>query len=246
VAAASWHSAAGSAAAQPATPPEPPPIWDFQLGGSVVGTTGNSDTSSLGAALDGHRRWTLWSIEGMASVVRTSQDGELTAEQYIGAFRAKRALTERVALTSGIKLERDPLAGLDVRSLLDAGLVYALVRRPQWTLDGLTTVAWSHEDRVTDEVLDEAQGILELVSKYLFSAGESMQRYRFYPDFTNSEGYRSEAEVTLQAAVNRRFALKFGFLWRYAHDPVPGFKRNDTTTTASIVVRWRKDAPPGR
>ena len=46
-----------------------------------------------------------------------------------------------------------------------------------------------------------------------------------------------------QASLNRRLALKFSFLWRYAHDPVPGFLRSDTTTTASIVVRWRAPAP---
>jgi len=40
-------------------------------------------------------------------------------------------------------------------------------------------------------------------------------------------------------ALNKRLALKFGVLWRYSHDPVPGFKRSDTTTTASIVRRWR-------
>ena len=40
-----------------------------------------------------------------------------------------------------------------------------------------------------------------------------------------------------QASFNRRLALKFSFLLRYAHDPVPGFLRSDTTTTASIVVR---------
>jgi putative salt-induced outer membrane protein len=235
---------AGIATAQPAAEPEPIPLWDLELGASFVGTSGNSDTSSLGANFEAHRRWPLWVLDGVASAVRTSQNSIQTAEQYIGALRIRRKLTERIAATSGLKLERDRLSGLDLRSLVDGGLTYAVVREPSWTLDGLTSLAWSREERVTGVTLNEAQGVLGLLNKYVFgTSGETSQRFTFYPNFTTSTRYRSEAEVTAQAAMNKRLALKFGFLWRYAHDPVPGFKSSDTTTTASIVVRWRAASP---
>ena len=88
------------------------------------------------------------------------------------------------------------------------------------------------------------RGPAGVLNKYVFgTTGETTQRFTFFPNFTDSTGYRSEAEITAQAALNKRLALKFGFLWRYDHDPVPGFKRSDTTTTASIVVRWRSATP---
>lgn len=233
-----------ASAQPPAPPPEPPPAWDVQVGASFVGTSGNTDTSSLGAAFEAHKRMTLWQVDAIASAVRNSSNDVQTAEQYIGGIRAKRKLTARISATSGIRLDRDRLSGLDLRSLLDGGLSYVLVNQPKWKLDGLTALAWSHEERTTGETLDEAQGVLQAVSKYLFSASaETMQRFTYYPNFSTSTRYRSEAEVTAQAAMNRRLALKLGFLWRYAHDPVPGFKRGDTTTTASIVVRWRAATP---
>jgi putative salt-induced outer membrane protein YdiY len=242
-----WIAAAGAAIAQSppaAAPPEPPPIWDVQLGASFVGTSGNSETSSLGANLDAHRRWPVWTLDGVANAVRTSQNGIQTAEQYIGGIRAQRKLNDRIAATSGIRLERDRLAGLDVRSLVDGGLTYVLVKEPEWTLDGLSTLAWSREARVTGETLNETQGVLGVTSKYLFgAAGDTTQRFAFYPNFTTSTRYRSEAEITSQAAMNKRLALNLGFLWRYAHDPVPGFKQSDTTTTASVVMRFRSDKP---
>jgi len=237
-------AATGRASAQ-APAPEPPPPWELKLGASFVGTSGNSDTSSTGADFDAYRQWDVWRLEGAASAVLTSQNGEQTAEQYLAGIRAKRSLTDRISATSGLKLQRDRLSGLDLRSLLDGGLAYLLVKRPEWELNGLTTMVWSHENRTTGEVLDEAQAALQLVNKYVFgSSGETSQRFTFYPNFSNATAYRSEAELTAQASMNKRLALKFGFLWRYAHDPVPGFKRTDTTTTASIVVRWRADAPP--
>jgi putative salt-induced outer membrane protein YdiY len=224
----------------PTSPAEPPPEWDVELGASFVGTSGNSDTSSFGASFQAHRRWTLWQMDALASAVENDSGGVQTAEQYIAALRAKRKLTERISATSGIRFERDRFQGLDLRSLLDGGLSYLLIRQPKWRLDGLTTVAWNHEDRTTGETLNQAEGLLEAVSKYSFSASaDTTQRFRFYPNFSESSGYRTEAEITAQAAMNRRLALKFEFLWRYSHDPVPGFKRSDTTTTASLVVRWR-------
>jgi len=238
-----WSASTGTAAGQPQAD-EPVPLWDIQLGAAFVGTSGNSETSSLGANFEAHRRWPLWIFDTVASAVHTTDKGETTAEQYIAAFRVRRKLTERISATSGWRMERDRIAGLDFRSLLDGGLTYALVKEPHWTLDGLTTLAWSHEDRITGETKDAAEGVLTLLDKYVFgSAGETTQRFTFYPNFTDSTGYRSEAEITAQAALNKRLALKFGFLWRYDHDPVPGFKRSDTTTTASIVVRWRSTTP---
>jgi hypothetical protein len=36
-------------------------------------------------------------------------------------------------------------AGIDLRSILDAGLTWALVSRTTWTVDGVTALAWNHE-----------------------------------------------------------------------------------------------------
>jgi len=233
---------AGRASAQ--APAEPPAPWELKIGASFVGTSGNSDTSSTGASLDGYRQWTVWRVEGAASAVLNNENGNQTAEQYLAALRGKRTLTDRIAATSGIKLERDRLSGLDLRSMLDGGLAYVLVKRPEWQLNGLTVLVWSHEDRTTGEVLNDAEAALELKNRYVFGTnGDTTQRFTYYPDFTNSTAYRSEAELTAQASMNKRLALKIAFLWRYAHDPVPGFKRSDTTTTASIVVRWRAETP---
>src|SRR5579864_4464458 len=137
-------SIASSVLAQ-APPKEPPPLWDTQLGASFVGRCGNSRTSTAGADFQLNRRWPLWQIEATASAVNTTDRGTQTAERYLGSFRGKRALTRVVSFTAGERAERDRLAGIDFRSVLDAGLSYALVRDARWTLDGLTSLAWNHE-----------------------------------------------------------------------------------------------------
>jgi putative salt-induced outer membrane protein YdiY len=226
------------------TPPEPPPLWDAQVGGSFVGTTGNTDVSTLGADFSMNHRGPLWRFESTATAVRSTDDGIRRSERYLAGLRVKRLLTGIVSLSAGERLERDQLAGMDLRSILDVGLAYALVRGTGWTLDALTSVAWKHEEPTGFTDSDHPIGVLQAVSRFPFgAAGDTSQRFTFYPDFTDSSSYRSEIEITAQAAMNSFLALKLGYLWRYANVPVAGFQTTDNTTTASIVLRWRATTP---
>jgi putative salt-induced outer membrane protein YdiY len=223
-----------------APPPPPPPLWDAQIGASFVGTSGNSDTASTGADFIAHRRGEVWGLESSATLVRTSNDGVATAERYLGSLRAKRKLTSIVSLSSGLHLERDRFAGLDARTILDGGLSWAIVRHPEWTLDGVTSMAWLHESRTSVASIDDPIGVLQLLSRIPFgAAGDTTQRFTVYPDFKTSAAYRSEAEITAQAAMSAHLALKIGYLLRYSNVPVPRFKKTDNTTTASVVLRWK-------
>ena len=224
------------------TPPkEPPPLWDTQIGASFVGTSGNTDITSVGGDFGLHRRWPVWTFESTATVVRTTDHDVLTAERYLGTLRGQRKLSAIVGLTVGERAERDRFAGVDFRSILDGGLSWALLRDAStWTLDAVTAVAWDHEEPIGGPKFDDPIGVLQLLSRVPFGTGaDSTQRVTFYPNFQHSDAYRSEVEVTAQAAMNARLALKIGFLWRYSNAPLFPFKKTDTTTTASIVVRFR-------
>jgi putative salt-induced outer membrane protein len=229
-----------SFAQTPAAAADAPPLWDAQVGASFVGTSGNSDTAATGADFSAHRRGEIWQIESAANAVRTSADDETTAERYLGTLRTQRKLTTVVGWSTGIRLERDRFAGLAARSILDTGLSWALVHRAEWTLDGVTSIAWLHESRRIDADVNDPIGVLQLLSRIPFgSTGDTTQRFTYYPDFTTASAYRSEAEITAQAAMTAHLALKLAYLLRYSNDPVPGFKSTDNTTTASVVLRWK-------
>jgi len=92
--------------------------------------------------------------------------------------------------------------------------------------------------------IDDPIGVLQLLSRIPFgTSGDTSQRVTFYPDFKTSAAYRSEAEITAQAAMSAHLALKIGYLLRYSNAPVPGFKKTDNTTTASVVLRWKATTP---
>jgi putative salt-induced outer membrane protein YdiY len=233
-----------AARAQAQAPAEPPPLWDWQVGASFVGTSGNTDTGTVGADFAYHGRWPVWKIESTATAIHATDTGRTTAERYLAALRGSRTLTSLLSFTGGEKIERDQFAGIDLRNVLDAGLGWALVRTPGWTLDGVTSIAWLHESQVGGIDIDHPTGVLQALSRIPFgSSGDTTQRFTYYPDFSESTSYRSEAEITAQAAMNARLALKFGYLWRFANAPAPGFKKIDNTTTASVVLRWKAATP---
>ncbi|HZP48238.1 MAG TPA: DUF481 domain-containing protein [Vicinamibacterales bacterium] len=237
-------SVARVAAQPPAPPKEPPPLWDVQAGASFVGTSGNSDTASTGADFSAHRRGLTWKVDSTATAVKTSDRGETTAERYLGMLRVQRTLTPLIGLSAGEKAEHDRFAGIDLRNVVDAGLGWALVKRADWTLDGVTALAWDHESRLVGPDLDDPQGVLQLLSRIPFgTGGDATQRVTVYPDFRTSSAWRTEVELTAQAAMNAHLALKIGYLLRYSNAPVPGFDTTDHTTTASIVVRFKAAAP---
>jgi putative salt-induced outer membrane protein len=239
-------SAVPAFAQTPAAPPKepPPPLWDLQVGASFVGTSGNSDTASTGADFSGHRRGEIWKIEATATAVKTSDHDTTTAERYIGAVRVDRTLTPILGLSAGEKAEHDRFAGIDFRNVLDAGLSWALVHHTEWTLDGVTGIGWNHESRTVGDNLDDPVGLFQLLSRIPFGgSGDTTQRVTYYPDFRTSSAYRTEVELTAQAAMNSHLALKIGYLLRYSNAPVSGFEKTDNTTTASVVFRWKASTP---
>jgi hypothetical protein len=126
------------------------------------------------------------------------------------------------------------------RSITDAGLTWALVRDPRWTVDGQTSLALNHERPVLGDGRNDPIAVLQALGKVrLGPAADTTERVTFYPNFNDTSAYRAEAEVAAQAAMNSRLALKIVYLWRRSNAPVPGFLKNDSTATASVVMHWK-------
>jgi putative salt-induced outer membrane protein YdiY len=228
------------------TPPtkEPPPLWDIQVGGSFVGTSGNSDTTSSGADFSAHRRDRIWKLDATATAVKTTDHQTTKAERYLGKIRADLTLTLRISFSTGETAEHDRFAGIEYRNILDAGLSWVLVKQPAWTLDGVTSLAWNHETRTVGDPLNDPTGVLQVLSKIPFgNGGDLTQRATFYPDFRTASAYRTEVELTAQAAMTGHLLLKISYLLRHSNEPVVGFEKTDHTTTASVTLRWEASTP---
>jgi putative salt-induced outer membrane protein YdiY len=64
----------------PIPPTGPPPLWSGNAQFAYAGTSGNTDTSSLGASLELNYKPLPWTISLTAAYLRGSTDGVTTAE----------------------------------------------------------------------------------------------------------------------------------------------------------------------
>jgi putative salt-induced outer membrane protein len=227
------------AAAGEATQESPGPSWSSSLGLSYVATTGNSETTSAGFDLDIRRTGTLWELTGKLSALRASKNGETSAERTSARGRVRRKLGRRWGMEGGLSAERDVFAGLDLRSVLDIGASATFTLGDRLALDlGLGTT-WTHEELTSDGDRDQWGGLVSTDLRWSLSDTASFTHsLDLYPSFTESRAYRVESQAALEAAVNRHLALKLGYEVRYNHLPPEGKRRTDTSTRASLVIRF--------
>lgn len=215
------------------------PPWKLEVGFSYVATTGNSETSSGGLTAAFTRDWGPWSLEAGAFALRAADQGGTTAERYGASLRGGRDLSERLSLTAGLQAEQDRFSGIDLRSILDFGLKRVWVETDRHVFSSVAALTWTREELDgIDGSTDNLGALLRTDGKWVLSENaEAVAKAVYYPNFDDSEDYRLEGEVGVQANLNSRWALKAGYQVRYDNQPVPGFERTDTTTTASLVLK---------
>ncbi|HSM52138.1 MAG TPA: DUF481 domain-containing protein, partial [Thermoanaerobaculia bacterium] len=153
-----------------AVPAEPPPplLWSGGLGLSLVMTSGNSDVRSFGLDLGVKRLPDPWGFEAGLVATQVEEDGETSAERLFARARAERSFSAAWSVFGGLSAEQDELAGLDRRSLVEAGAIWRAfaTERQSLALDfGLT---WTDERLVAGPDESAFGGLAGLAYSYRF------------------------------------------------------------------------------
>lgn len=235
----------GEVLAQPSPAQPAKPSRDLKLGFSYLATTGNADTSSAGLDARYVQDWAHWGFEATAAAVRATRNDKETAESYNAQLRGRRKLGDGTEITLGLRGERNRFAGLDARTLLDASLVRPLLRSPSWKVQSLTGLSWTREDPLAERpgirgAREEnfLGGLFQLQANGKLSPTSELAGHAtWFPDLEDEEDYRLHGQVSVQAALNSHLGLRLAYDLKYDNEPVRGFLRTDTSTTASLVFQ---------
>ena len=138
-----------AAAQAPAPPPEPPPpLSEGTAEFAYVGTSGNSQTESIGLGGEYIYRPDSWTITTKAVYVRNKSEEELKAESFDLIFKASRALNMRLSAFGRYGFLHDRFAGIEARNVIEGGLSYVLVNTApnSFVVDG--SFGYAHETRI--------------------------------------------------------------------------------------------------
>lgn len=234
------RTARSMATGQDVAPGEEKPAREGTAEFAFVGTSGNSETMSIG--IGGtliFRPDPVWEIDFRTSYIRNDSDDLKTAESFLFGARISRRISERLMMFGQYGYLRDRFAGIEHRNSLDAGLAFLLFEDAMHKLvvDGL--LGYANEQRLLDDDISTATAGAGGV--YILKLSENAQVTEdAHFNFSLSDGadWRFTNIAGVTAKLTTRFSLKVANTIRYVNEPALGFDSSDMITAVALVAKF--------
>ena len=221
---------------------QPPPLPKPREGKAefaLVTTTGNASSQTIGAAGEVIFRPPQWVIEGKAAYVRNESEDVLRAKSFAGRGRVARVLTPRIQLFGQHSYLRDLFSGIEHRNNTEGGLSYLLLETARQMLYADGSLGYLNEQRIAADTLSTATAGTGARYKLKLSETSDITDDLLFSFDLSSEGtWRMYQAVALTAKVATPLSLKISNTVRFVDEPVPGFERTDTITSAALVLSF--------
>jgi len=228
----------------PPAPEGPPPLWTGKAELSYVATSGNTDTSSLGAGFELNYKPAPWVFTLTGAYLRASSDGDLKAESLAGGLRGARDLTPRIDIFAAALYYRNRFAGIDSRYGGEAGAGYKIIDEKTLRLRGEAAVGYTREDPVdlppqVSPAFSYATARAGLDFGWKFSKNAELTELVSWTDnLKTTSDWFLRSTTALTASLTSVFALKASYTYLYDNVPVPGFEKRDTITSVALVAKF--------
>ena len=231
---------------------------ELKLSAGGLLTSGNTSTLAVTSAGRFRSRRGMNQLSAAASAnygeaaPPGTDDRETNVENYQGRIRYDRFLTPGVALFIALSALHDRFQGLEMRLNLDPGLALYMVDEPKhrlWLELGYDLQQDYRSREAIDLALAEENVVLERTEvrhSGRFFAGYSNNLseavtfdtgLEYLQAFTETENYRLNWDVGLTSSIGGNFSLGAAFNLRYDHNPLPGIRTTDTTTSLSLIYQ---------
>ncbi len=207
----------------------------------VVITNGNSQTQSYSVKNKSSLVLGPSSYIFTGSYLKARAGGVESAESWMLGLRYEHALSERLSLFVAQAVEGDKFAGILQRYNSDLGAKYYFYNTEKdfiWFAEGGYRFTKEHTTRGTNSNFHKARLYSE--AEKFFSESVSGKLWAEYiPNFTVTQAWLFNSELSLSAALNSVFAVKSGILLRYNNlPPVASAQKADTTFTTALTAKF--------
>lgn len=229
----------GSLAALAADPPPPPPLWSGKAESSFISTSGNTSTQTFGLGAEGAYRPAPWTIEAKLAFVRSEADGVENAKSLAFSLKGARNLTPRLDLYVLGGYLKNTFSGIDSRYAGEVGVGYMVVPPAPHALKVEAGLGYTKETRLLGEDRSFATARGALLYKWTISkTTELSEEASFTESLKDSGDWRFANVSSVSASITSVFALKISHQLNYLNQPVPGFRKTDTITSAALVAKF--------
>jgi putative salt-induced outer membrane protein len=232
-------SGAPAQAAQAPAPPPPPPAFEGSAELSYVGTTGNSETQSLGAGTVLTFRPGEWTLTNKMAIVRNEDNGTVRAQSSSISTQAGRHVTPRLSVVGSHAWSRDRFAGIRNRNAVEGGLTFDAIATERHSLLLEGGVGYATEQRLTGADVSSAIGTSGAAYKLAISDTASFENEaRAVFSLEDGRDQRLTNVASLSARLNSLLSLKATHTTRWVRRPAPGFKTTDMITAVALVAKF--------
>jgi putative salt-induced outer membrane protein len=227
----------------PTPPAGPPPVWFGKLDFSFLSTSGNTDTSSIGGALELNYNPRPWLFTLKGAYLRGATDGVTTAESFATSLRASRDLTERLDVYAGGGYLRNRFSGINNLYSIDAGAGYKLFKGPSQFLRVEGGFGWTNEEDIQDGVVVPSRSYANaragLGYKWQFTKNAAFTNdFSFLLDLDQTANWFITNKAAITADISKVFALQASWTLLFRNQPVAGFDNTDTATAVGVVAKF--------
>jgi len=216
-------------------------VWKSQAELGVVNTSGNSQTSTINAKINGTREEGKWRHNLQAEALRSSTSSVVSAEKYQTSGQSDYKFTETDYAFGRVNYEFVKFSGYDYQATIAGGYGKRVMNETDMTLDleiGPGLRFFKVDPPLLPPLESDSDPFLRLAGKYLWKVSENAT---FTEDLSTEIG--SDLTVTksvtgLKANINTTLAMKITFTATHTSDVPVGSKKTDTETAVTLVYSF--------
>lgn len=229
-----------------------PGKWSGEGSFSAGTTSGNTETTDLGLAIDVARTADRWTAGIIASADYGETDGEETKNRIFLGTNLDRQFTDRLFGFGQLSYEVDEFSGFDSRSFVGVGLGWEILTgdTTQWVVRGGPGLKIDEIEAVLDFTTEPATILSPAATEEsLGGTAQSNFSHQFNPNvaFANDTSViyaETSTQIgnttSLQATLTDTLSARVSFEVRHDTNPVEGFEDTDTISRVSLVYAFGK------
>ncbi len=214
--------------------------WKSESEAGVVITSGNSTTQSLNAKSGTEYTFEKNMLRLQGSYLQAKQSGVLSALAWSLGLRYERELSQMLSVFAGQSVEGDQFAGILQRYNSDLGAKYFFYKQPKdfiWFAEG--GYRYTKENAVTYSKGFQKARVYTEAEKNWTATTSTKLWLEYIPNFTLSDAWLFNTELSLSSAINSYFSIKTAYLVKYSNAPASiSAKKTDTAFTTALVAKF--------
>ena len=217
-----------------------PDGWKNESQAGIVVTSGNTETSSLSFGEAASYQFGGTNVLKINAAYLYQKNGNVVSgKSWSLGLRYERIISDQFSIFLGQSVEGNQFSGVNQRYNTDLGGKYTFVKDDELTWFGELGYRYTYQNlTLLTQKLHYARLYTEAEKK--FSPTVSAKYWvEYLPNFTNTDDWQLNTELSLSAAISSIFSVKSAYLLRY--DNVlnsVGLVHTDKTFTTSLVAKF--------